>query len=161
MNIIKNEYVGRTIAGDKVYLSIELRDIVSRAYSIEHKELLGYKELSISGLMVRKGGSITRDGDIYAAGQIVDTLRRVIEPAAGLSRSDIRRIVEIWDRWHLNSMRAKCAHQDNNIVWDKCDPCPITGYSAGSAWLVEEFPPSIVSELLTITDKLKVNKAIA
>jgi hypothetical protein len=58
-----------------------------------------------------------------------------------------------WDRWHLNTMRAGCAHQ--TVVWEdsrygvrpsleRTPVCPVSGYRYGSAWLVEVLPDTVL-----------------
>jgi len=70
-----------------------------------------------------------------------------------------RRIVELADRWHLNTMRAGCAHQA--VVWEDSpygrrpsleltEPCPVTGYRYGHAWLVEIPPTDVRAELRSL-----------
>lgn len=52
----------------------------------------------------RDGSPGRRERDIVSAGQVIDDVRKV-----GTDRAD--RIAELWDRWHLNGMRAGCRHQ--------------------------------------------------
>lgn len=40
--------------------------------------------------------------NFISAGQCIDEARRITTPAPGLTMDDVRRLVEIWDRWHLN-----------------------------------------------------------
>lgn len=71
-------------------------------------------------------------------------------------RKRAQRILELADRWHLNTMKAGCAHQ--TVVWENSEygrrpsleltkPCPETGYRYGSAWLVEVPPAEVIEEL--------------
>jgi hypothetical protein len=64
----------------------------------------------------------------------VDALGELITFAPGFSASQARELAGL-KRWHLNAMRAGCAHQPENG-----HPCPKTGYKYGRAWLVEELP---------------------
>lgn len=64
-------------------------------------------------------------------------------------------IATLGERWHLNTMRAGCAHQ--TVVWEdtpyhrpsleRTKPCPETGYRYGSSWLVELVPAEVVTRL--------------
>jgi hypothetical protein len=81
----------------------------------------------------------------------------VVEALPEPARTKVRRIVELADRWHLNTMRAGCAHQ--TVVYEtgpygrqqpsleRTKPCPVTGYRYGSAWLVEVPPEDVIAEL--------------
>ncbi len=111
-----------------------------------------------------------------SCGQI--RLDNITKPAPGI---DIKKLQEIWDRWHLNDMRAGCEHQRKNwntseeirfpngqvktAGWVKetehpkgllSKPCEECGYKYGSAWLFEEVPQEVINylESLPSTDKL-------
>ncbi len=70
------------------------------------------------------------------------------------------RIHELAERWHLNTMRAGCAHQTIRYgtkrygrkvpSLDATEPCPVTGYKYGHAWLVEVPPAEVLDELRTL-----------
>lgn len=47
--------------------------------------------------------------------------------------------------WHLNDMRAGCAHQRASGVTRIGSKCTECGYSYGSAWLHEELPKEIIA----------------
>lgn len=116
-------------------------------------------EVAISGEVWparQDGGRDRRYRDCVQGGQCVDALR-----AVGSSRA--LRIADLWDRWHLNGMRAECAHQRDAVAavraampdysqdrarWDalRAIPCP-DGYAYGSAWLYEPVPPEVLAEL--------------
>lgn len=118
---------------------------------------------------------------LISSGQIDETLACTFP-----DKPKITRLVELWGRWHLNDMRAGCAHQ-RALGWDKepIDPskpttaygrfgqntiaswnlkgwlpaslgghlgraCPECGYCYGTAWLKEELPPEVVTELMNI-----------
>lgn len=64
--------------------------------------------LSITGVEGPKSNGDCRG----SCGQIVMSLgANTVEPAPGWDRDKIARFLEIWDRWHLNDMRAGCEHQ--------------------------------------------------
>ena len=143
-------YVGRTSDGSRIWLEIELRQQPSAGrQTIEHEPAGEYLELSISGLSVLKHQSRVSGG-----GQNVDEVRRVVEPAEGWTRAELRRLTEIWDRWHLNGMKAGCAHMPMN-AWVGKTKCPVQAadpeikkpYVHGSSWLVEPLPEDVVRQV--------------
>lgn len=64
--------------------------------------------LSLTGVVGPK-----HNGDCTgSAGQIIGGLEPAdIQPSAGWTPESIARLWEVWDRWHLNDMRAGCEHQ--------------------------------------------------
>jgi len=90
--------------------------------------------------------------------------REPIEPdqitfAPGWDKEKWLDFLDLWERWHLNDMKAGCEHQ-RKLGWKSYDehpsePCPVCGYKYGSAWLREELPESVVEFLQALpeTDK--------
>ena len=150
MNIVKDHLVGRTRDGEKFFITVEIRENNRESVSVDHNPITGYRELSITGTLISKYGSIINDRGWISCGQNIDDLRRVTLPANGITRAGIDRIVTIWQEWHLNGMESHCAHQDKAIAWDKVPSCPVTGYRAGSAWLSRELPDNIERELVAL-----------
>lgn len=69
--------------------------------------------LSITGVIGPK-----RNGDCRGScGQIIDHLADTA-PVEPWTRELIDKLQEVWDRWHLNSMRAGCEHQRAE-KWDQ------------------------------------------
>lgn len=121
-------------------------------------------------------GSYKGPGGEEGGGQIQDSLNDRINEYI-VPESDIVHLVEVWNRWHLNSMRAGCEHQrkmmasmielgtvpDNffrvsmyeSVValpgFAKCPTCK-DGYEYGSAWLHETLDPEAVEFLLDLFD---------
>lgn len=108
--------------------------------------------------------------DIVMGGAIVEPL---LDPAftiaPGFTADDIATLTRLHVRWHLNSMKAACAHQVvpdvpesvprlGHYEWlrDHIPPCPETGYKYGHAWLLEPLPeyltPDYVRGLLHIEE---------
>lgn len=58
-------------------------------------------------------------------------------------------LVALWERWHLNDMRAACEHQ-RELGWTwTTHPgaiCPTCNYRLGSAWLYEPLPADILDQ---------------
>lgn len=140
-------FVGRTEEGNGVYVQYEIRYCDKEAVTIAHRKVDGFASLSISGMVVRKGGTPKRDRDVVCAGQTRGSLADVVTPADGFTLAELARIGEIWDEWHLNDMESHCAHQDKSVKWDVVRECSLTGYRAGTAWLLRELPDDIVTEI--------------
>ena len=113
--------------------------------------------------------------DIIAGGQLQDSLLDYLtEPA--YKRSDVDRLLAIWQRWHLNDMKAGSPAQElwlheNPISPDDyhypksyyevaCERLAAVGinpdpnfiykdkpYSYGNAWLKEELPAEVIAEI--------------
>lgn len=58
----------------------------------------------------------TPSGNAYSAGQCVDTIREG-RPTKMWTREMLDKLCDIWERWHLNNMRAHCKHQVGE-EWD-------------------------------------------
>jgi hypothetical protein len=79
----------------KVTIEVELRDTDKG------------KELSISGDIWNP-----RETDIYSGGQNLDTIIQYVKTPK------MKRIHEIWKRWHLNGLKAGCVHQ-REMKWNE------------------------------------------
>lgn len=75
------------------------------------------KRLSVSGA-TWPGPDPSVCNDITSGGQIVDTLDRITTFAPGWSAELVRSVKAVWDRWHLNDVKAGCQHQ-RAYGWDK------------------------------------------
>lgn len=81
------------------------------------------KRLSITGDIANKNKTQT-----YACGQISMSLKpEDINPADDWDTLKIARLLNIWNRWHLNGMRAGCEHQERN--WNKNKELQIPKYT--------------------------------
>ncbi len=101
----KQLYIGRDADGSRVTLRLELNA----------------DKLSICGSSRSSGG------------QMQDTIRQELDAGTfkpAIPAADLREILDIWDRWHLNDMKAGCEHQRAE-GWDKrpIDPAkPLNTY---------------------------------
>ncbi|HTE40301.1 MAG TPA: hypothetical protein VK629_05710 [Steroidobacteraceae bacterium] len=114
-----------------------------------------------------------------SSGQCADSIR---ENAAGVP--DVLRLCDIWDRWHLNGMKAGTRAQlaaieqmpapivgdhykavtayldecglliDTNTGTVRVPGDPGEGYKYGTAWLFEPVPAEVLTELSAILDRL-------
>lgn len=138
------EYGRRSV----VYLELRISPAqsIGRGFTVDHAPVpADAVEVSITGSVHYAKADGSRDlryTEGYAYGQVLDELRKVRNPRA-------RRIAELWDRWHLNGMRANCAHMPAlNGHYSAGYPCDAgTGYTSGSAWLYEPIPAEIIAEL--------------
>ena len=155
MNEIKKDlFIGRDDEGSRYYLSLRITTHEGEAgrENIHHNPCENYYSLGIMGEIIAKGAR-----NAHWGGQMVDETSKVTKFESGLTWKEVRRIISIWERWHLNDFNSHCAHQDSAITWDEVAPCGGTGYEAGSAWLVEELPDEIVEELLSLFKIEKVS----
>lgn len=109
---------------------------------IEVKETDKGPELSISAELRRSGHGVM-------FGQCRDEVKAVaLRGTPIMPRREILRMVDIWERWHMNGMQAGCEHQ-RALGWNSYDehpsePCPTCGYKYGTAWLYEPLPQDVI-----------------
>jgi hypothetical protein len=109
-----------------------------------------------------------------SCGQARDGLSKLVKPDAGWTHADVKRLAEVWDRWHLNDMVAGSPAQMDYLRANPitvpfradyytlaCDALREAGlqpdpnfygtgslpYSYGSAWLSEEVPADVLDFL--------------
>lgn len=148
--------LGRTPEGERVTVEIALRPAqrVAPYETITHEPLPDDAlELSIVGTVYPKGW---RPGwSESGGGQCIDTARTVL-PSKQWSAEDLSRLVAIWEAWHLNGLQAGCAHQ--SVVMESgpygprpslelTQPCPVTGYRYGHAWLFKALPADVLDDV--------------
>lgn len=139
-----------------ISLEIHQEADTREAETIDHKTIKGYKTLSMSGdiwLRNRK--------DITIGGQIHDTLsNKNIYRELFISEEDLKTIIYIWKRWHLNNLKPNCIHQEafncnenfTERAKQETDKCP-QGYKYGSKWLVEPLPEEVIEQIISIFNK--------
>lgn len=136
-----------------VDIRLESKRVPEPKQTIEHEPVVGdLLEFAVSGERYRKGD---RRGNPSSAGQMIDEIVDVTKPAAGWTLDEIAELRALWERWHLNLMRAGCAHQ--TVVWEDkpyrrpsltlTQPCPRTLYRYGTAWLAEPLPDDVVARI--------------
>lgn len=133
-----------------VRLDIALTRRGWQGQTVTHEDVDGYWRFSVSASVWQRRNST----DCHMAGQIRSTVRLLGPTTAELCR--------LWKRWHLNDMRAGCAHQGQprytatgSADLDSVEPCPKTGYRYGSAWLVEVIPQSELDAIGTMVQSLR------
>jgi hypothetical protein len=146
---LRDNLIGRDIAGNKYFISVEIKPVQGNpAQDIYHQPITGAPVITISGAIVSKYGSLVHDRGWISAGQCLDDFYQITRQVNRWSADDLYEILAIWREYHLNEMTSHCAHQDKAIKWDTVDPCTVTGYRAGSAWLYSPLPDSV---LITLT----------
>jgi hypothetical protein len=159
MTKIKDTLIGRTINGEKFYLTIELKDHAREAQTIEHESVTGYRTMSFTGTLISKYGSIVHERGWLSGGQNYGYLLEITEPAKGFTLAGIKRLYELWQELHLNDLNSHCVHQDKAIKWDTVEPCAVTGYKAGSAWLLKPLNEDLLNETFDLV--FRNSKAVA
>jgi len=130
------------------------------------------RRLSMTGEVREFDGLYTR---VVSSGQSILSFREY-DPRGSRAAPDFfkdedrvsgLRLLDIWDRWHLNDLVAGSPAQEaalraafekepemRHFDWAKgvlaranMDPDPETGYSYGSQWLYEEVPTDILNYL--------------
>jgi len=118
------------------------------------------------------GQRLSMMGDfIGCSGQISGELRRLIDKkpeVLKLSVEDATKLCDVWDRWHLNDMRAGTKKQEDAIrelrktqhrgyKYDEaCDYLSKIGllvddgYKYGTSWLTEEVPQDVLRWLFSL-----------
>lgn len=106
----------------------------------------------------------------YGSGQVYEHLTEG-KPSLGFTKDDCSRLQQIWERWHLNDMRAGTPKQEDAVrKWRKTataeelrnfyeSACKMLesidlliddGYKYGSAWLKEEVPIDVLKWLFSL-----------
>lgn len=159
MTTTTREYViGRLEDGSRVSVGIHLQPVNGPVQDIHHRQVEGeMTRLSISGLVIEP-----HQRDASEAGQMLGRLLEITKPAPGWRTADIFSLHTIWERWHLNDLNAACAHMDvdylatedhqfgpggRRIITGRGNPCPVSDYGYGQAWLYEPLPDHVLTEV--------------
>lgn len=141
------------------------KDYRNRTYSVFVNVKFDGSRLSITGVE-----GPTRDGNaIGGCGQIADAL--TAEGFAPLPGVDARKLAEVWNRWHLNDMRAGSPAQEEYLrthpvafkypeshYTKACEALaaaglnPDAGYRYGSAWKFEAVPEDVLQWLAALPE---------
>lgn len=134
---------------------------------IRYENRNGGMELAITGVEgpMRNGDAKGGSGQIVMSGLTIDRF------SAGWTRELLDEFAAVWDRWHLNRMKAGTPAQEawlRDHPWDRqrdgdhytwaeatlaaAGLQPDGDYSYGSAWLAEEVPDEILAWLQALPD---------
>jgi hypothetical protein len=154
---LKNNLIGRDLAGNKYYLDVEIKPMQGKGLDVNHNPVTGAPVISISGAILSKYGSISYDRGWISAGQCLDAFSDITEFTGRWSAGELNDILAIWSAYHLNELNSHCAHQNSDVKWDAVEPCSVTGYKAGSAWLYAPIPDSV---LITLTGLILKHRSV-
>jgi hypothetical protein len=151
-----------------VALEVEFRTDKETAYphwDVDLKDCPTVTELSIVGT-VWEGGRESHGG------QCVDYIRSLFQYDSETA-TDMRRLCDLWDRWHLNGMRPGCRAQRDALAGFEPDydwygeACVLLQckqlyeveengrkYTFGTAWLAEPLPAEVVKEINDILERI-------
>lgn len=119
-------------------------------------------------IVFQRNGVLKIHGNWHSQGQIYDDLTdESLIPSDGFECEDLKKIQEIWKRWHLNDLRAGTPKQmeflrENNItnyandykrvceILESADLLYDNGYKFGSSWLKEEVPDDVIRYLFSL-----------
>jgi hypothetical protein len=145
---LKDNLIGRDVDGNKYYLTVEIKPMQGAGLNVNHQPVTGAPVISMSGAIVSKYGSREYDRGWIRAGQCLDAFSEITRFTNRWSAGELGDILAIWSAYHLNELNSHCAHQDSSVKWDAVEPCTVTGYKAGSAWLYAPIPDHV---LITLT----------
>jgi len=154
----------------KAVIKVTIRrcDGVSPHLDIDLAPCGRYTELSIVGEVYCVGD---RRGDPSSCGQCVDLVREAFSghEGEGLNgeRGSVTELCDLWDRWHLNGMRAGTRAQAEHLrehppaepfypvghyekameILKAADLYTDRGYKYGQSWLVELLPDDVLKRL--------------
>jgi hypothetical protein len=144
---LTDNLIGRDVAGNKYYITVEIKPVQGESVDIFHQPVTSGPVITMSGAIVTKYGSREYDRGYISAGQNLDEFSNIVQFSNRWSARELSEILTIWREYHLNDMNSHCSHQDKAVQWDKVEPCPATGYRAGSGWLYAPVPDSVLIEL--------------
>ncbi len=148
----------------RVEVTMELRE---RDDSRGYKDIYGNKvtsfvELSLVGEVWYKTSNGRLLHESHSCGQIRSELSKAFSENA-----DVQELCALWERWHLNGMRAGNAKQNEFLAMEFTATNPYTynkackalknaglyeheGYKYGHAWLCEELPEEVIKRVREI-----------
>jgi hypothetical protein len=159
--IFKNEIKIGTLENRTIKLKLKITQVIGeQKLSTNLQEITGYKTISITG-NIRN----------WNAGQIQDTLRKEINNiifCEKYNKKFLLNILEIWDKFHLNDLKAGTIKQENCIneylkankkQYDYELACLILrgnclyvdrGYKYGDAWLLQVISEKTLNNIINL-----------
>lgn len=90
--------------------------------------------------------------DYLTCGQCIDDVYNEFKGQLQ-NRKQYEAIMALWEKWHLNDMKAGCKHQELKggkfAVSEKCKTC---GYGYGTAWNYEAIVMRDLNEIMRLLD---------
>ncbi len=150
----KKLYVGIKNTGKKMYIELEIKEEHKEKKTIALETVTDYKTLSMCGT---GGQNREETADINSYKQLF------------VSEYDLNTITEVWQKWHLNDMKAGTKKQQAFIdEWKKSNKYEYTaicealkqaglyednGYKYGHSWLVDPLPENVITDIISIFEK--------
>ena len=144
-----SDYRGSTLRGS-VTLCLQRHEGQRKTVNLTPTAQPYYFELTAQATI--KGSTYGESG-----GQCLDAIRELWGPVLP---PDVARVIELWERWHMNGLKAGTAKQEEALKdcphKNYTDACVFLrglglyedrGYRYGSSWLVEELPPEVIDEV--------------
>lgn len=136
MTTARTAYIGRNDNGHRVFVHMNLEDINKSLTTTHHHTVNSGVRISVTGSIVGKGSQ-----SVIGVGQVLGELRYFDTGDSEWTPTDVQSLIKVWKTWHLNDMRAGCAHmilpRDESYDARKGITCVESGYKYGSAWLYE------------------------
>lgn len=140
---------------------ITMRTQGGRSYLVHVTIKLDEVNLSITGVE----GALPSGNCLGGCGQILHDLKalrskdyRLVD---GWTIPKFRRLLNIWEQWHLNELHAGCEHQ-RAMGWEKdgydkhpSESCPVCGYQYGTAWNFVPIPDDVIEWLFSLPKAIK------
>lgn len=152
MSELRDIAIGTT--ADRHLVKIDVRFYVrdGEMQTVEHEQVTSALGFACSATSWPNYG---RARDCDQAGQCVYLVLEVEKFCDGWDCRRAERLEALWRRWHLNDMKAGCAHmrlpKDTSYDARKDIVCPETGYKYGRSWLVEPLPADVLAEIEVVT----------
>lgn len=103
---LKNNLIGRDLAGNKYYLNAEIKPMQGEGLDVNHQPVTGAPVISISGGIVSKYGSLSHDRGWISAGQCLDYFTDIKRFTNRWNAGELADILAIWSAYHLNEMNS-------------------------------------------------------
>jgi hypothetical protein len=169
----KNIYLGTTDfendgEDNEIYVSVELTQTPLALDWETYKSLFNVPVLRMSGEIweTDKQSDENYGRDILSGGQNHSVIKKIFK-----GDKDIERLVEIWEKYHLNDLQAgskrqnkiieewlekgnKFSHEEVGKVLREAGVHFDNGYTYGSQWLYQPIPDSVIVELKNIISRL-------
>ncbi len=162
LSLGKIDYLDHGRADCAVDIKVELQVLEYKKRTVDLEEIGTYTELSICGNIWNHLHT-----GIYSSGLNLDTIARCFP-----SNDLVQQLVRIWDKWHLNGMKAGTRTQnafiDGYLLGSNkrynynmvCDVLKTAGllvdrdYRYGTAWLIEVLPEEVIEKITEICKQL-------
>ncbi len=167
INLGKIDANGRGRKSNAVDIEVEIKNRENATDWATQKKLHNVPELIISGAIWNE-----RHTDWQSGGQNSEEISKLFP-----NNAKVQRLVEIWEQYHLNDMRAGSKKQtealeglkyEGNDLYDaekkhlKSKKLLVdNGYEYSSAWLYQPLPQSIIDEVKQLAEELDTEKKMA